>query len=83
MCVAIKMCLYRMGAESPIPPLLIKASEQGKQVTVLIEIKARFDEANNIEWGKKLERAGVHVIYGLFGLKTHSKASLDRPPRRR
>ncbi len=74
--VAIKMCLYRMGAESPIPPLLIKASEQGKQVTVLIEIKARFDEANNIEWGKKLERAGVHVIYGLLGLKTHSKASL-------
>jgi polyphosphate kinase len=74
--VAIKMCLYRMGAESPIPPLLIKASEQGKQVTVLIEIKARFDEANNIEWGKKLERAGVHVIYGVLGLKTHSKASL-------
>jgi polyphosphate kinase len=74
--LAIKMCLYRMGAESPIPPLLIKASELGKQVTVLIEIKARFDEANNIEWGKRLEKAGVHVVYGLMGLKTHSKATL-------
>jgi len=74
--LAIKMCLYRMGAESPIAPLLIKASEQGKQVTVLIEIKARFDEANNIEWAKRLERAGVHVIYGLVGLKTHCKTTL-------
>lgn len=74
--LAIKICLYRMGPESPIPPLLIRASEMGKQVTVLIEIKARFDEENNIEWAKKLERAGVHVIYGMLGLKTHAKATL-------
>ena len=74
--LAIKICLYRMGPESPIPPLLIKASEMGKQVTVLIEIKARFDEENNIEWAKKLERTGVHVIYGLPGLKTHAKTTL-------
>lgn len=74
--LAIKMCLYRIGADSPIAPLLIKASENGKQVTALIEIKARFDEANNIEWGKRLERAGVHVVYGLLGLKTHAKTTL-------
>lgn len=74
--LAIKMCLYRIGADSPIAPLLIEASERGKQVTVVIEIKARFDEANNIEWGKKLERAGVHVVYGLLGLKTHAKTTL-------
>jgi len=74
--LAIKICLYRMGPESPIPPLLIRASELGKQVTVLIELKARFDEENNIEWAKQLERAGVHVIYGLLGLKTHAKTTL-------
>lgn len=74
--LAIKMCLYRIGAESSIAPLLIRASELGKQVTVLIEIKARFDEANNIEWAKKLERAGVHVVYGIIGLKTHCKTTL-------
>jgi polyphosphate kinase len=74
--VAMKICLYRLGADSPIPPLLIKASEQGKQVTALIELKARFDEGNNIEWARKLEEAGVHVIYGLLGLKTHAKTTL-------
>ncbi|MEQ1763590.1 MAG: polyphosphate kinase 1 [Pyrinomonadaceae bacterium] len=74
--LAIKICLYRIGEDSPIAPLLIKASENGKQVTALIEIKARFDEANNIEWGKKLEHAGVHVVYGLLGLKTHAKTTL-------
>jgi polyphosphate kinase len=74
--LAIKMCLYRIGEHSPIAPLLIEAAERGKQVTVLIEIKARFDEANNIEWAKRFERAGVHVVYGLLGLKTHCKTTL-------
>lgn len=74
--LAIKICLYRSGPESPIPPALIEASERGKQVTVVIELKARFDEANNIEWAKQLERAGVHVVYGLMGLKTHAKTTL-------
>lgn len=74
--LAIKMCLYRIGADSPIAPILIEASERGKQVTALIEIRARFDEANNIEWGKRLEEAGVHVVYGLLGLKTHAKTTM-------
>jgi polyphosphate kinase len=74
--LAIKMCLYRIGSDSPIAPLLMEASQRGKQVTALIEIKARFDEENNIEWGKKMEQAGVHVVYGLLGLKTHAKTTL-------
>lgn len=74
--LAIKMCLYRIGSDSPIAPLLMEASQRGKQVTAVIEIKARFDEENNIEWGKKMEQAGVHVVYGLLGLKTHAKTTL-------
>jgi len=74
--MAIKMCLYRIGKKSPIPQALIEASERGKQVTAVVEIKARFDEEHNIEWAKRLSESGVHVVYGLVGLKTHSKVTL-------
>jgi polyphosphate kinase len=74
--VAIKMCLYRTGKKSPIPQALIQASERGKQVTAVVEIKARFDEEHNIEWAKRLAESGVHVVYGQVGLKTHSKVTL-------
>src|SRR6185369_13261424 len=74
--VAIKMCLYRTGKRSPIPQALIEASERGKQVTCVVEIKARFDEEHNIEWAKRLAESGVHVVYGVVGLKTHSKVAL-------
>ena len=74
--LAIKMTLYRVGRNSPVVKALLKARENDKQVAVLVELKARFDEESNISWAKMLEQEGVHVIYGLLGLKTHSKIAL-------
>jgi polyphosphate kinase len=73
---SIKMTLYRAGGDSAIIRSLIRAAERGVQVAVLVELKARFDEANNVQWARQLERSGVHVVYGMVGLKTHSKVAL-------
>ncbi|MFM7797672.1 MAG: RNA degradosome polyphosphate kinase, partial [Planctomycetota bacterium] len=74
--VCIKQSLYRTSGDSPFISSLIRAAESGKQVAVLVELRARFDEARNILWARKLEDAGVHVAYGVVGYKTHTKTAL-------
>lgn len=74
--LAIKMTLYRTGAQSPIVQALMEASERGKQVAVIVELKARFDEENNIEWARRMDKTGIHIVHGLLGLKTHCKIAL-------
>src|SRR5439155_8714682 len=80
--LAIKLTLYRAGGRSGVVDSLLQAVRAGKEVFVFVELKARFDEERNIEWAKKLEEAGIHVVYGLVNLKTHAKTALRSEERR-